>query len=97
MPVSPENVKALRATRNIRGTIYGPADIEKTLFVVTIDYAVMSRTQELAELGALPYGLVWYLAHGDPNRATLHTNKPEWFVELEEMINDARRPQHPHR
>lgn len=97
MPITPGQISELRSIRNVRGTIEGGLGIEKTLYAVTVDYAVLARAQELASLGALPPGLVWYLSSGDPNRATLHANKPEWFVELEEMINDARRPTNPYR
>lgn len=90
MRLTPGQVAELRGERNVRGTVHVDRD-QLVLFLVAISYAAFERLQVLAHARSLSPGLVWYVHEANPNRVELHTTHPEWFVELEDMIDAARR------
>jgi len=91
MRLSPGQVAELRSWKNVRGSTLVDRDLEP-LFLVAVTFAALERAQALAAARALPPALVWYVVSSTPSRVEIHSTQPEWFVELEEMIEDARRP-----
>lgn len=92
MRLTPGQIAELRAPKNIRGGIVD-GTLPRALYLVAVSYAVLERTQLLADAASLPEAMTWYVHQANPNRVELHTTHPEWFAELEGMIEDARRPQ----
>lgn len=90
MRLSPGQVADLRAPKNARGQVGGAV-----LYSVVVEMSTFERAQVLTTEGAVQPELSWYVASYSPNRMELHTTHPEWFAELEEKINAARRPARP--
>lgn len=89
--LTPQQIADLRAPANVRGKV-GAA----VLFLVSVKQETFERVQVLsATLAPGELDVVWYYvgssnAHGQ--RVSLHTDRPEWFMDLEGKIEDARRP-----
>ncbi len=83
--LTPQQIADLRSPKNVRGGKPG-----RVLYAVAVKWLTFERAQELAHLNECP--AVWYYSAGDGQRAQLLTDTPEWFVELEGKIDDARRP-----
>lgn len=94
MQLTPSQVAELRSDTNVRGSIHASGE-QRVLYLVVIAYTTLSRVQVLANARSLPNHVVWYVVTANPNRVELHTTAPEWFVELEEQMNAARRPVQP--
>jgi hypothetical protein len=74
----------------VRGTIGGAK-----LYQVVIKVDTFERAQVLTNLDELDHvheDVTWLFHSGDPARIVLLTDKPEWFVDLERKLEDARRP-----
>jgi hypothetical protein len=90
MRLTPQQIADLKADRNVRGQIGGA-----NLYQVAVRLDTFERAQVLTNLGELNGAhedVLWYWFGGDAARVLLMTNKPEWFVELEGKMEDARRP-----
>jgi hypothetical protein len=90
MRLTPGQVAELRASKNVRGQTLESGEWQ-AMFQVSISYDCLTRAQELTLLGRVPS---WNLVQAMPSRCDVHTTAPEWFVELEEKINESRRPAH---
>lgn len=89
--LTPYQIAELKSTKNVRGTI-GRAK----LYQVVIKTDTFERAQVLTNLDELDHvhaDVMWLFHSADPSRVVLLTDKPEWFVDLERKIEDARRPQ----
>lgn len=91
MKLTPGQISELRGDKNVRGSVLAGV-IPVPLYLVSVQYLTFERAQILTNAKAMPPGMVWYLASANPTRVQLHTTQPEWFVELEDRIEDARRP-----
>lgn len=89
--MTPAQVVELHQSRNVRGQLIDGERGPTTIFAVIVQYATYSRAQELTKEKATPDTLVWYTAYLGPTHVEVHTNRPEWFVEMEEMIDASRR------
>lgn len=90
MKLTPGQVAELKDAKNVRGSIID-GTMSKPVFLVTISFSAFERVQVLTHAQSMPPSMMWYVASSNPNRVELHTTHPEWFVELEEMIDVARR------
>lgn len=84
MRLTPGQVEELRSAKYIRGR-----DAAGVIYGVSVTLIAFERAQELTALGAVD--ATWYVVSTAPNRVEIHTSHPEWFAELEEKIDDARR------
>lgn len=84
MQLTPAHVAALRAVENIRGKI--GSDV---LYAAAVKHFTFARALELTSLGDAPE-VVWLYTGGDAARVALVTNRPEWFAELELLIDETR-------
>ena len=89
--ITPQHKAELRSSSRIRGSTW-VADNLLPVYTVLISDAVFERAQILADAMAIPPHVFWCVAYMAPNRVELHTTAPEWFAEMEDMINAARRP-----
>lgn len=90
MKLTPGQVSELRSAENVRGSVV-VLNESRPVFRVAITFAAFERAQVLTHAQALPPSLMWYVASSNPSRVELITTHPEWFAELEEMIDAARR------
>lgn len=90
MRLTPGQVEELRGPANVRGAAID-GNMPTPLFRVVVDHTAFERVQVLTHARALPSGLAWYVALSHPSGVELHTTRPEWFVEMQEMINAQRR------
>jgi len=84
--LTPQQIADLRSDKNVRGGKPG-----RVLYAVSVKWYTFERAQQLTNRNECP--VVWYYSTSDGQRASLLTDKPEWFVELEWKMDDARRPQ----
>jgi len=82
--LTPGQIADLRSAKNVRGSQSGRA-----FYLVSIKFETFERVQVLGNLGELH--AMWYYMSSDGVRVQLMTDVPEWFVELEGQIEDARR------
>ena len=86
MIITPDQIAMLRSPEKVRGALSGTI-----LYGVGVSQQAYSRVCALTAICAIPETLVWYTAGSTTNRFELHTNQPEFFIELEQRIDDARR------
>lgn len=89
MRLTPGQVAELRSAPNVRGQTLESGEWQ-ALFLVVVSYDTLKRAQELTLLGRVP---TWSLVTASPARCEVYTTAPEWFVELEDKINESRRSQ----
>lgn len=88
--LTPQQLADLRTDKNVRGQIGGAI-----LYQVSVRFETFERAQVLTNLGELNGAgadVLWYALSSSGQQVSLITNRPEWFVELERKIDDARRP-----
>ena len=90
MKLTPGQIAELRSDGNVRGLTIVDR-VQEPLYLVVVGHQAFQRAQQLSNLQALPPGLVWYVAGAAATRVEIHATQPEWFAELEETIQDARR------
>lgn len=88
--MNPGRLAELRSAKAVRGGLM-VGTVCQVLYMVTVTNGTYARAQELTHEGALPTDLVWLTWDASPGRVEVHTNRPEWFVELEEMIDASKR------
>lgn len=91
MKLTPGQIAELRDVKNVRG-LTTVAGVMHPMYTVMVSNAALARIQQLTAELAMPEKMAWQTAHMNPDRIEIYTTRPEWFVELEEMINAARRP-----
>jgi hypothetical protein len=86
MIMTPDQIAMLRATDKVRGRVD-----DRIMYSVSVSIVTFVRICELSVLDSIPTDCTWYSAGSTTGRVELHTNNPEWFVTLEQRMDDARR------
>lgn len=91
MKLTPNQIAELRSSTNVRG-MTTVAGVMMPVYSVMVTNSTLTRVQQLTAELSMPERMAWHCAYMNPDRVEIYTTRPEWFVELEEMINAARRP-----
>lgn len=90
MTLSPAHVAALRADDRVVGSVFVAGEL-RTSYSVSVDVAVLERVRVLANARAVPQHVAWSVDSMTQSRVVIYTTAPEWFAEIEEALNAARR------
>ena len=86
MIITQDQIASLHSPDKVRGRVAGVV-----MFSISVSLLTFARACELSVIDAIPVELTWYAVGSTTGRVELHTNQPEFFVELEQRIEDARR------
>lgn len=92
--LTPGQIAELRSDIRVRGTMWVDGGLHPA-YTIRIGNATMERVQVLANARAVPQHVSWFAVMMAPDRVEIYTTAPEWFAEIEEQINAARRPIQP--